>query len=393
MKILNRPKITFSLGGKTILIALFSLLLSFQIYANPGRLDFSFQSVLAEGANIRAIEVQADGKILAAGSLTTRGAVFRKDVVRLNADGSLDTTFNIGSGADESILVMKLQADGKIIIGGNFSRINGVFRSALARLNADGSVDRTFDVSGVNVTYVYDLDLQTDGKILISANNLNGTIFVTRLKTDGSDDPAFAFFAISGATFKYTVTFVPTENKVLVSGNFNYTVNQTQYKNLARLNSDGTIDSTFTASVVNSQFNTDFNVEPISSGKILIWGAFDTVNQIMRRTIAVLNNNGSLDTSFNSAATGDRETILSLAVQPNGKIIIGGIFNTTNTFLRGSVARLNADGSVDPTFNQGRGANGAVKILKIKNNNKLLIGGDFFRYNSVPRSVLAQLNL
>lgn len=394
MKSIDRSRIIFSVGGNIILIVFFSLTLSVLIFAGPGRLDLNFQQVLASGAIVSAIEIQPDGKILIAGKFNTVGAVLRRDVARLNSDGSLDTTFNAGNGVNEGSLIrfVKLQPDGKIIIAGNFSQINGEFRRAIGRLNPNGSIDTTFNVSGIDVTFVNDLDIQTDGKILISALNSIGTSFITRLKTDGTNDQAGFLFPTNSPGSNLRVSFVPTENKILVGGNFTYTVNQIAYKNLARLNQDGTIDTTFTANVTNTTFELFVDAAPIGNGKILVWGRFDTVNQTTRRNIAILNGDGSLDASFNPATSGT-ETFISVAVQTNGKIIVGGINFTSNTFVRGNVARLNADGSIDTTFNQGRGANADVRALKIQGNDKLLLGGAFSRYHIFPRRTLARVNL
>ena len=376
------------------MIVLFNLTLPTLIFANPGRLDLNFQQVLASGAIVSAIEAQPDGKILIAGKFNTGAAVLRRDVARLNSDGSLDTTFNAGSGVNDGSLIrfMKLQPDGKIIIAGNFQQINGEFRRAIARLDANGSIDTTFNVSGIDVSFVNDLDIQTDGKILISASNSIGTSFITRLKTDGSNDQAGFLFPTSSPVSNLRVSFVPAENKILVGGNFTYTVNQIAYRNLARLNPDGTIDTTFTANVTNTTFELFVDAAPVGNGKILVWGRFDTVNQTTRRNIAILNGDGSLDASFNPATSGT-ETFISVAVQTNGKIIVGGTNFTTNTFVRGNVARLNHDGSIDTTFNQGRGANADVRALKIYGNDKLLIGGAFFRYHKFPRRALARVSL
>ena len=395
MNVPNYSKITRSIDEKIILTVFFSLLVSIQIFAQPGRLDLNFLQVLLNDANVSAIETQPDGKILIAGIFASRSVILRRDIVRLNADGSLDSTFSAGSGANNSGLIrfIKLQTDGKIIIAGNFTQINGEFRRAIARLNPNGSIDTTFNVSGIDVSFVNDLDVQTDGKILISAQNSTGNSFVARLNTNGSNDSGVdvPLFQASGG-FNYRVSFVPTENKILVGGNFSYTVNQTAYKNLARLNLDGTIDSTFTTNVTNATFDLLINIKPIGGGKILIFGRFDSVNQTTRRNIAILNNDGSLDVSFNPATSGT-EIFISVAVQTNGKIIVGGVNFSSNTFVRGNVARLNADGSVDTTFNQGKGANADVRALNILSNDKLLIGGTFSKYHIFPRTGLAQINL
>jgi len=313
-------------------------------------------------------------------------------MIRLNTDGTLDSTFGIGTGTSQPSLIrfIKVQPDGKILVAGYITQLNGVFGRSIRRLNQDGSEDTTFNQSGIDVVFVNSLDIQSDGKILIAAMNLAGFTFVTRLKTDGSNDQGVGQPLLFNG---YTVTYLPAENKILIGGRFNYTVNQTQYQNLAKLNIDGTIDTTFTASITNSAFDLTVKTTPLAVGKILVWGKFDTVNGTTRRNIAVLNSNGSLDTTFNPATSG-AETILSVAVQSDGKIIIGGNNFRYNTPVRGNVARLNADGTVDQTFNQGRGiGGGGVRALKIRSNTRLLIGGTFYRYHIFPHNGLAQINL
>jgi uncharacterized delta-60 repeat protein len=377
MTVLYNLNVNFSFSKKTILVIFCSLFLSAQISAAPGRLDYSFQNNLASGSDIRSIEIQADEKILVAGSIAPRGAMLRQNIIRLNADGSFDSTFNIIETfrSGETISFIKLQTNEKIIVITNFGE--------LYRLNTNGSRDPTFSLSGFNVAAVRDLDVQTDGKILVSGFNLAGTDFITRFNADGSHDAGFNTAYGSGS-----VTFAPLENKIYIYKRVSSGVSQ-----MNRLNINGSIDATFAAATVTStQFEPLVNAEPLPNGKILIWGKFITVNGANRNNLAVLNSDGNLDASFIPATRGT-ENILSVAVQSNGKIIIGGSNFSSNTFVRGNVARLNADGSADSTFNQGRGANADVRALKIRNNNKLLVGGSFFRYHIFPRSGLAQVNL
>lgn len=405
MKNTHRSKFTFFVAGK-ILVFIFSVfLLSFQIFANPGRIDLKFQNVLEVGSTVRAIEVQTDGKIIIFGAFTTRGAIVRATLARLNADGSVDATFNASDFIASiyglaSIYVMKLQPDGKILFGGS-DRL-------LKRLNADGSVDPTFNLTGINILQVEDIELQTDGKILVSAScgmNLPCSPFVTRLNTNGGVD------LINGSPFRYAsevqgsfyrISYVPVENKILVSGNLSYTINGTQYRGLVRLNLDGSLDPTFTTIISLNMSSDVFTVESesLGNGKILVWGEFDNVNGATRRGIAVLNSNGSVDTSFIPAtnrliSSFSRIIISSVAVQADGKIIIGVGINSTTLVNGKPIARLNADGSFDYTFNPGgkNSRNLVQATLKIHNGNRLLIGGSFFRFNGFPRPGLARLNL
>src|SRR4029077_2413605 len=100
--------------------------------------------------------------------------------------------------------------------------------------------------------------------------------------------------------------------------------------------------------------------------------AFTAVNGVVRRRFARLNSDGSLDSSF--TVTGD-SSAQAWAIQPDGKILIGGFFTTINGVGRASVARLNSDGSLDTTFNPGTGATGGgVSALAFKTDGKIVIG-------------------
>ncbi len=177
MKNLSHSKITFSIVKKLIFLVFCVVFLTVQYFAYPGRLDLSFQNALADGARILQIEVQPDGKVLIGGDFTTRGSIVRDDLARLNADGSVDATFNAGV---ISVNAIKLQNDGKILVGGYDS---------LKRLNADGSVDATFNLTGIIIPVVDDIEVQPDGKILISIScgmNLSCSSSVMRLNANGS---------------------------------------------------------------------------------------------------------------------------------------------------------------------------------------------------------------
>jgi len=380
MNIKKFSKITFSVGEKIILTIFFGFLLSVQIYAQPGRLDLNFKNVLAPGAEVNAIETLPDGKILVTGKITTRGAVVRRELVRLNVDGSLDPSFNFGAGtANFSIKFIKALPDGKILIAGDFAFVNGIFRERVARLNADGSVDTSFQAA-IEITFVYDFDVQTDGKILVSGVNSIGWWFVRRLNANGSLDATF-----DGAPYS-AVAFVPAENKILIGAR----VNQNE-RRLRRIGLDGQQDTGFSAVVTGVENN--FYMKPLADGKIVIWGKFETVNGVARPNLALLNNDGSLAATFNPAIV-SLEVINTVAAQSNGKIIVG-FGNSLSPFYVAprKLVRFNADGTVDQTFNQGKGVRGEVKALKIRSNGKLLIGGTFYMYHIFPRSGLAQINL
>src|SRR5438874_2642689 len=117
----------------------------------PGQLDTTF--VPAPGTNdaVNVVIPQPDGKVIAAGRFTFANGVPRSSVARFNFNGSLDTTFDPGTGADGEITAAVLQPDGRIVVAGRFTSFNGVTDQGICWLNANGSVGRTFGVGrGVN---------------------------------------------------------------------------------------------------------------------------------------------------------------------------------------------------------------------------------------------------
>ncbi len=378
-----------------------------------GTLDLSFNSDnIAINGDIKAIQLQSDQKIIAAGSFTSINGVPKKYIARFNSDGTLDATFDSSSGANLSIYAFVIQSDGKILIGGDFTSYNGITRNRIARLNNDGSLDASFD-PGVGVifgtggiTRIKSISLQTDGKFIIAGNftgyNLNDRKYITRINTDGSIDSSFNVG--TGFSFQFSTnafintTLIQSDGKILVGGNFiNY--NGTAVKGLTRLNTDGTLDTSFNSGtgITGALYDSKINSIVIKlDGKILIGGDFTSYNATGIKNIALLNTDGSLDSSFNpgiGAAGGNGiDVIKSLLVQPDGKIVLSGYFTTYNTIQRRFVTRLNANGSLDLTLNPGTGADGIVYSSIVQPDGKIIIGGNFTTYNGSAKGRIARLN-
>src|SRR5437870_2283384 len=161
--------------------------------AQDGGLDTTFTAGF--DGDVFSIQVQPDARLLVTGFFSKAGSASRRGVVRLNANGSLDTSFNPGAGPNKGVSVIALQSDGRILIGGTFATFNGISRARVARLNADGSLDSTFDPGAGPNTSVVALSLQPDGKILIGGDftAIGGVTrnYIARLNADGSLDTSF----------------------------------------------------------------------------------------------------------------------------------------------------------------------------------------------------------
>ena len=352
-----------------------------------GTLDTDFDPNV-NGTAVHSIAVQADDRILIGGDFTTVGtpAVARNHIARLNRGGSLDGDFDPNAnGAVYSIVV---QPDDRILAGGNFTTVgaSAVARNHIARLTANGSPDTVFDPNANNT--VWSIVLQPDGKILVGGEFTTvGTPAVVRNRiarfngADGALDTAFdpdvnnSIYAIA----------LQADGKILAGGTFT-TVSSAIRNRIARLNAGGTIDADFNP----NGGSTIYSIAMQADGRILAGGAFTTVSTIARNRIARLNAGGTLDADFNSGAGSSYAYIAAIAVQPDGKVLIGGSFDTIGGLARNYIARLNPNASLDVEFNPNAGSN--VHCIAVQGDGKILVGGDFTSIGGVAISGIARLN-
>jgi uncharacterized delta-60 repeat protein len=362
------------------------------ILITPGALDLTFDP--SDGANdiVFAVAAQPNGQVLIGGQFTQVDSAAHNGVARLNANGSLDSSFttNLTGAGFAGLTSLALQSNGKVVIGGAFTQVNGAARSNIARLNADGTLDAAFD-PGAGVTdngaYLDCVKLQPDGKPLIGGvfTNVGGVPRnnIARLTTTGALDTSFD--PGSGANNEVSaIAIQPSDGKILVGGVFT-TNNNLAHNRLARLNTSGSVDGAFNPDIDGSVLA--IVVQP--DNKILIGGTFTQVNGTSRNRIARLNKDGSLDTSFDPP--GPPQEVDAIALQLNGRIVIGGKFTSLDGVKAGRVARLNADGSLDTTFNPGQGASYTVYAVTMQPDGKVLIGGGFQTVDGISRNRIARL--
>ena len=336
----------------------------------------------ASGAfpKLAAVAVQADGKIIVGGYFDQINGNTRINIARVNADGTFDTAFNAGNavksadGEFATVSTIVIQPDGKILVGGEFTVAGGAAFNRIVRLNADGSVDAAFNpLAGADGT-VQTIKLQPDGKILVVGNFFNFNNFnhggVERLNANGSRDTSFnlGFFGVPRPVGVNAVEVQP-DGKVLIGGEFS-SYNNTARSAVARLNANGYLDTPFKASVAATATTPsvyDIKVQP--DGKILVAGTYQIVNGAIKYNLARLRKDSTLDPTFSNNNGGFN--IYTTALQPDGKIIIGGNI-AVNGFLRG-VARLNADGSLDPAFDTPASVVFAANMTLLQPDGKILV--------------------
>jgi len=310
--------------------------------------------------------------------------------VRLHAQTGLpDPTFLTGSGPDNYVTAMAQQADGKILIGGLFTFYNGTFRSGIARLSSDGTLDPSFSAgTGFNQSWIRAIAEQADGGVLVAGDFgfFQGNIQrgLVRLDATGAFDPTFDSGNELGNGGKGYALVVQPDGKIIVGGDFT-SYNGTPRNYLVRINPDGSIDNTFTYAGGTNGRVWAIALQP--DGRILLGGDFTTYNvQPVGRMIR-LEADGTIDPTFDPGAgfAGPQPwtigIVFTIALQPDGKILVGGAFNTFDGVAQNRLIRLEADGSKDLTFDVGTGCSDDVSDIALAGDGKLFVAGDFYGYN------------
>jgi uncharacterized delta-60 repeat protein len=360
----------------------------------------------------KGMAVQADGKVIVAGTSTSTGGSSNIVIERFNSDGTLDSSFgadgnsdgtpdgvvnlDLGTSSDDAKAVA-IQADGKIVVAGNSTPTGGSSNVVLARLDKNGKLDATFGADG-------NADGTPDGVVEVSFGNGDDAVDAIAIQLDG---------------------------KIVVAGDTTSNSGGSQNMMVARVNANGSLDATFGAgnadgtpdgvvSISLGDGNDEAKAVAIQAdGKIVIAG--NTVGSDDSSNIAVarLNSDGSLDVTFgagNADGTQDGVVAISLsngddkakavALQADGKILVGGVTVAADNSSNVAVARLNSDGTADVNFGAGTAdgtSDGSVSVsfgagddklkgLLLQADGKILIAGSNTAADGSSNAVVARLN-
>ncbi|MSU25043.1 MAG: hypothetical protein EXS32_14645 [Opitutus sp.] len=364
-----------------------------------GTLDTAFDPSI--NAQVSALLVQADGKILIGGlftqlrahNATTTDA--RNWLARFNADGTLDTAYN--PNPDNAVLALALQADGRVLVGGQFTTFTPnaattyTVRKYTARLNTDGTVEPSFnlDLNEINGNRVDSLLVQPDGKALVGGGFISlqpvGSAarvrrnHYARINADGTLDNVFQPGAGGSAGAQINALALQSDFRLLVAGAFTNLAGTTT-TNIARLNAEGTPDASFSTSLsadgpINAILLRAEGARVIPQGGGLGW----------------LNSNGTLRAAFNPPASSRiTGSVNAVAVQPDGRVIVGGTFSTATGTPGGNLVRFSAAGVIEPNF--GPNPNGPVTAIVVQPDGRILVAGSFTTVGGLPRNNLTRLN-
>ena len=347
-----------------------------------GSQDLGFQVGAATGPSDgpTTVGLQPNGSVLVGGPFNIFNGT-ETPLGQLSSTGAPDLAFAPKLQVPGSVAVLARQPDGKLVLGGNFTELNGQPVHRLARLTAAGTPDAAFMVAtGVLPSPVTCLALQPDGKVL--AGTGRGLL---RFGASGSPDPTFA------TTYPTTALALQPDGKIMLAGPFNAVApSGSSYGNLVRLTSTGALDPGFfrpNANSVTGTANTSTALLVQPDGRVVAGGSFRPMGSQSAPIIRVVRyeSTGALDPTFNnlSAFTTTAGTstfsnrISALALQADGKILVGGNFGAVDGALRNGVARLTAGGTPDAGFAPSSLLNGAVLSLALQPNGRVLLGGNF----------------
>jgi uncharacterized delta-60 repeat protein len=360
----NGPNVTYSGATASGLIGpVFRVTPTYQL--DPG-----FNSSTALGSSYRAIndiEIQNDGRVIVGGSQTTSTTGFSLN--RLTTTGALDPTFTRYpfNGGIESVTDVVQQSDGKIIATGQFSQISGLTYNRYARFNYNGTIDNTYYSGGTSTGFSLGVNCEIDVR----------------------------------------------NDKVYYFGGFGNTFNGTTFGGLLRLNTNGQLDTTFNGTG-RGGFDTTtgtgrvVSIKVLPDGKLLCTGVFNRYNgQPCPSGIVRLNENGTLDTTFNPGGAGFVSTNSVSLLNPtetlnqdeNKYLILFDNFDATATYngqlVPNEIFFLNLDGTLGDNTGLGTGFGiGFPKTCKLLSNGNYLITGFISSFNgtSITNGGMIQLS-
>jgi uncharacterized delta-60 repeat protein len=356
---------------------------------------------LTTGSATKAAVVQPDGKVLISIVANRYDGQLGGQLMRLNADGSPDVAFRTRAGAGPrtgtySLNAIALQPDGKILVaGGVLNDYDGVPRAQPMRLNADGSLDTSFDATAAGLAglNIIDLAVQPDGKVLVGSSA--GQV-VTRLLPDGRPDPSFTLingFQNPGSRIvEMGGMLLQADGKIVVAGHFTHRSSTgVVHESVVRFNADGTLDTSFTSPLSPSNLVLALAQQP--DGKLLVGGGdlLTTAGSSPFPHVLRLLPDGSLDPTFQQIRDYG-STIGDLRVQANGDILAAGFFSSYGGQAAQSIVRLRSTGAPDATFATAQGPTGYVSVLLPLPSGQYLVGGFYDFFGSQSRPGLARIS-
>ncbi|KAA9331428.1 T9SS type A sorting domain-containing protein [Hymenobacter busanensis] len=361
-------------------------------YNADGTLDQAFMATVSGYSWFPSQTIPLrNGQLMVVGGSTNAGGVTRRTLTRLNADGTLDGNFNAGNGTNSSSsLVVAEQPDGKLLVGGFFTTFNGQPANRLVRLLTDGSVDPSFTApvfAGNGTVRLQSLALQPDGKVLVGGNIASvGGVPVrgpVRLLPSGAPDPAFQPVWPGAQAVRIRGVVVQPDGKIVAQSD----------TEVQRLLPSGAADNAFTPQYLLSASSGAVPAQLLlqPDGTLLVPFRSSTTGPGVRR----LFPNGAADPSFLVSLPPDvNNDVISMAVQADGRVLVAFTSIVYPNFRLTDARRtllLETNGSLSSTWVPDVMRHGDVRAVAVQPDGRILIGGLFSRLQGRPVANLARL--
>jgi uncharacterized delta-60 repeat protein len=348
------------------------------------------------GSIVRDIKMQSDGKVIAVGDFVAYSGSSVGRIVRINTNGTLDTTFVTGTGLGNSAFNVNIQSDGKILVTGGFASYSGSTNNYIVRINTNGTKDTAFTLgTGFNNT-VSISNLRSDGKLIVAGafTTYSGSTnnYIVRINTDGTKDTTFnvgtGLNTGWGGGLNNSIAFDLENNTYLASDNLSYS--GSFVPRIFKVKDNGTLDLTYNPGIGLSRFAI---ANLISGSRLYTAGTFVNYQTPGAPGIAMISDSATLSSSFNPGI-GFNGDVYTIARQSDGKVITGGAFTTYSGSTSTRLVRINTDGTRDSTFNVGTaGATNLVQYLALQTDGKVIAGGQFTTYSGSSTSTTRLMRL
>lgn len=370
----------------------------------PGTMRKGAEEKLFIDGDVREIVPLPNKKLYIGGRFTKVEGESRTAIARLNADGSLDKSFNAGKvlvglelhPATFAPFASKIipQDNGQIYMIGYFNRIQGFQSGGIARLNPDGAVDTEFVANPGADFYVADAIQQEDGKIVIVGRfkSYNGVPApaIARINVDGSLDTTFKISEgpTGWAAFLEGIA-ARDDGKLIVTGFFTE-FNGAAVSNIVRLFPDGSVDTALSTSKENIGLVVDATIA--LDGRSYIYGYFDRFNRGQSGKICLINQDGTVDRTFRVRPSLDSE-VRAAIVAPNGDLLIAGAFAGVGGADVGHLLRVHPDGAIHSGLSLDKGPDDHVYTMALSDHQTLWVGGRFRHFDGIRQASLARINI
>lgn len=332
--------------------------------APNGAVDTTYPVYLtnSSSATLNQVVPSTDGSAFIVGHFNSVNGQFVPGLVRLNPQGKVDSAFAAQLPQTFAAAKLVVQPDGKLIVTGGQTSVRGQ-TTALVRLNLDGSQDASYQAPTLHNGGILDLTLQPDGRLVVCGNFQEGNGLL-RLNVDGSVDTTFVR-PTTNFLYQYQFSLWQPDGKLLVCD---------EYGTVTRLNPDASVDASFQAAMLLSGGQSVNTVALQPDGKLL------ALTYYINTTLNRFNHDGTLDAGFlfDSRTINKNATITAVALQADGKVLVGLATLSSNFIPSGELVRLNPDGTLDTTFQTGSELPIAIATLAVNPDGTLFVTGGYF---------------